>query len=235
MTAAAMPTTKQTAPTTIAIVASRECRPPRAAASRASRSANGISPRRSGAPVPLAERSSCGHSTPSARGRALRTPARTGRGRARRPRLARLGLRGRHEPSRRLRRLRLGLDRPVDDQAEVDDRDLQHQHHEDELPDHRGSLRHRLQIGSRGAARGRSPHQGCPSPVEPPPQPGTARRNQTSRIAPNTTAAASHLRTRPARTARSVAADPEAHDRVLVRAEPRDARVELALGVGVGL
>src|SRR5581483_887289 len=42
--------------------------------------------------------------------------------------------------------LRLGADRVPDDERQVDDRDLQHEHHEDELPrlpGHLGIVRHR--------------------------------------------------------------------------------------------
>src|SRR6185503_13760207 len=60
------------------------------------------------------------------------------------PGRARLELRHRRQ-QRRLRGPRLGLHSPVDDQPEVDDRDLQDEHHEDELPDHRrGSVRDSL-------------------------------------------------------------------------------------------
>src|SRR5436309_7110217 len=39
-----------------------------------------------------------------------------------------------HEPGGAFERLRLRLDRPPDDEAEIDDRDLQDEHQEDELP-----------------------------------------------------------------------------------------------------
>jgi hypothetical protein len=80
--------------------------------------------------------------------RSVRATSRSAR--ARSPRRPRLEISGVDEQARRLRRLRLGLHRPVHDQAEVDDRDLQDHHHEDELPDHRGSIRDAAP-GRRGA------------------------------------------------------------------------------------
>jgi hypothetical protein len=69
------------------------------------------------------------------------------------PRRPRLGTVGRAY-ARGLRWLGLGPHRPVDDQAQVDDRDLQDQHHEDELPDHRASVRDVAACGIPARARG---------------------------------------------------------------------------------
>ena len=59
----------------------------------------------------------------------------------RRPRGLRLGAVRLRGGAYGLWRLRLRLDRPVDDEAEVRDRDLQDQHHEDQLPHDRWSVR----------------------------------------------------------------------------------------------
>ena len=87
------------------------------------------------------------------RGRAVGPPPRQARPRT--PRWPRLEIERFRRQLSRLRRLRLGSHRPVDHQAEIDDRDLQDQHHEDELPDHRGSIRDAVP-GPRGAT-GRRP------------------------------------------------------------------------------
>ena len=60
-----------------------------------------------------------------------------------------------HGQPRRLGRLRLGPHCPVDHQAEIDDRDLQDHHHEDELPDHRRSIRDGLPGRARSGQAGR--------------------------------------------------------------------------------
>jgi len=70
-------------------------------------------------------------------------------------------------------------------------------------------------------------------PLDPDPQPGIASRNQTTvTIASATRIAPTQLRTARTRAASSVAVDPDAHERVLVRAVPREADVEMPLRPG---
>src|SRR5215203_7246318 len=67
-------------------------------------------------------------------------------------------------------------------------------------------------------------------PLEPEPQPGIASTNQTTvTIASATRIATTQLRAARTRAAPSVAVDPNAHERVLVHAVPREAHVEVAL------
>jgi hypothetical protein len=65
-------------------------------------------------------------------------------------------------------------------------------------------------------------------PESPEPHPGAASRNQTAQMATITIRARAQLRARPARTAAAVSVHPDGHDGVLVRAVPRDARVEVS-------
>src|SRR5436309_10060164 len=103
---------------------------------------------------------------------------------------------------RGLGRLRLRPHGPPHDQAEVRDRDLQDQHHEDELPDHCAAV------------------YPAPSLVEPEPQPGIASTNHTiPTTSKATTTAISQLRAAPRPTATSVSVDPDVDLRVLVDAE----------------